>query len=58
MESLVVSGFLMDALLYKKWDLQNLWSEHKGVKAALSKVTKSTDDRKSKIMTRFGDFLE
>ncbi len=31
-ESLVVSGFLLDANLYKKWDTLNFWKEHQGVK--------------------------
>lgn len=57
-ESLVVSGFLMDAALYKKWDIQNLWTEHKGIKNGLSKVSKKIDDRKRKILTHDDEILD
>ncbi len=55
-ESLVVSGFYLDAMLYKQWDIHGLWREHGGIKQALSKVSKTTDNRKSKRMIRFLDF--
>ncbi len=57
-ESMVVSGFLMDAMMYKNWDIHGLWKEHSGIKQALSKVSKSTDTRKGKRMRQCIDFCE
>ncbi len=56
-ESMVVSGFYMDAMMYKNWDIHGLWKEHRGIKQALSKVSKTTGNRKCKRMRQF-DFSE
>ncbi len=57
-ESLVVSGFLMDAMMYKNWDIYNFWKNHRGVNKHYRKSVKFTDTRKSKRRIQFADFSE
>ncbi len=47
-ESLIASGFLMDADLYMKWDKDGYWTQHAGIQTAFKKTKRDCDARKSK----------